>query len=160
MRSNFEFLSRYWPEIAEIGMTAEACFYNSPQMCITKLWALAQRIVGLMIDYENISVPAELNTEERIKVLRREGRLPEKIDDILFAIRTGASDAAFLGSQLGDMETFLRMAHSLSKWFMEVYGNWNYMPEDFVMPENNGNIDLENQINQLKMNMNTAEMPA
>ena len=160
MRSNFEFLSKYWPEIAEIGMTAEACFYNSPQMCITKLWALAQRIVGLMIDYENISVPAELNTEERIKVLRREGRLPEKIDDILFAIRTGASDAAFLGSQLGDMETFLRMAHSLSKWFMEVYGNWNYMPEDFIMPENNGNIDLENQINQLKMNMNTAEMPA
>ena len=73
MRSNFEFLSRYWPEIAEIGMTAEACFYTSPQMCITKLWALAQRIVWLMIDYENISVPAELNTEERIKILRREG---------------------------------------------------------------------------------------
>ncbi len=160
MRSNFEFLSRYWPEIAEIGMTAEACLYTSPQMCITKLWSLAQRIVGLMIDYENISVPAELNTEERIKVLRREGRLPEKIDDILFAVRTGASDAAFLGSQLGDMETFLRMAHSLSKWFMEVYGNWNYMPEDFVMPENNGNIDLESQINQLKMNMNASEMPA
>ena len=83
MGSNFEFLSRYWPEIAEIGMTAEACLYTSPQMCITKLWSLAQRIVGLMIDYENISVPAELNTEERIKVLRREGRLPEKIDDIL-----------------------------------------------------------------------------
>ena len=83
MRSNFEFLSRYWPEIAEIGMTAEACFYNSPQMCITKLWALAQRIVGLMIDYENISVPVELNTEERINSVchqngRKRCRFPRK----------------------------------------------------------------------------------
>ncbi|MBQ7094516.1 MAG: DUF4011 domain-containing protein, partial [Clostridia bacterium] len=120
------------------------------EMCIGKLWKLTQLIVGKMIEYENISVPRELNVEELIRVLRREKRLPEKIDDIIFAIKTAANDAAFLGSQMGSMETFLRMAHNLSKWFMEVYGNWNYAPEDFFMPENSGNADIENMVSHLK----------
>ena len=37
MRSNFDFLAHYWPDMAEIGALAEAYLYADPNACILNL---------------------------------------------------------------------------------------------------------------------------
>ena len=37
MKSNFDFLNRYWPALAQIGATAETYVYSDPNACIYKL---------------------------------------------------------------------------------------------------------------------------
>ena len=33
MKSNFDFLNRYWPALAQIGATAETYVYSDPNAC-------------------------------------------------------------------------------------------------------------------------------
>ena len=37
MKSNFKFLNRYWPALAQIGETAENYLYSDPNACIFKI---------------------------------------------------------------------------------------------------------------------------
>ena len=34
MKSNFDFLNRYWPALAQIGAIAETYVYSDPNACI------------------------------------------------------------------------------------------------------------------------------
>ena len=43
MKSNFDFLNRYWPALAQIGATAETYVYSDPNACIYKLGMFAER---------------------------------------------------------------------------------------------------------------------
>ena len=45
MKSNFEFLNRYWPALAQIGETAENYLYSDPNACIFKIGLFAERLV-------------------------------------------------------------------------------------------------------------------
>ena len=45
MKSNFDFLNRYWPALAQIGATAETYVYSDPNACIYKLGMFAERLV-------------------------------------------------------------------------------------------------------------------
>ena len=137
MRSNFDFLAHYWPDMAEIGALAEAYLYADPNACIFKLGLLAERIVNQIIHFERMSAPAEMTFADRIRMLRREDLLPKNIDDILFAIRKARNDAVHTGiSDFTSAQTLLRMAYNLSAWFMEVYGDWSFTAPEFIMPEN------------------------
>ncbi len=46
MKSNFEFLRRYWPALAEIGATAEGYLFTDPNSCIFKLGMFGERVVS------------------------------------------------------------------------------------------------------------------
>ena len=47
-----------------------------------------ETVVNLMLQLDKISAPQTDNTHaNRIKVLRKEGMLPNQIDDILYALR-------------------------------------------------------------------------
>ena len=37
MKSNFDFLKKYWPALAQIGETAEHYLYSDPNSCMYKL---------------------------------------------------------------------------------------------------------------------------
>lgn len=142
MVSNFRFLAQYWPDIAEIGAAAETHLHVDANACVFKLGLLAERIVMEIISFEKIQVPTEATHSDRVRILRREGLLPKNIDDILFAIRKARNEAVHTGlSDQAGAQTLLRMAHNLCCWFMEVYGDWDYQSEDFVMPENNSKAD-------------------
>ena len=45
MKSNFDFLNRYWPALAQIGANAETYVYSDPNACIYKLGMFAERLV-------------------------------------------------------------------------------------------------------------------
>lgn len=83
MKSNFEFLNRYWPALAQIGETAENYLYSDPNACIFKIGLFAERLVQEILVFEHISEPATDNTHaNRIRILKRAGLLPHEISRI------------------------------------------------------------------------------
>ena len=52
MKSNFEFLNRYWPALAQIGETAENYLYSDPNACIFKIGLFAERLVQEILAFE------------------------------------------------------------------------------------------------------------
>lgn len=137
MKSNFDFLNRYWPALAQIGATAEGYVYSDPNACLYKLGMFGERLVLEIFAFERIPEPAVDNTHAvRIRILKREGLLPRKIDDILYALRKTRNDAVHSGTDsVDDAKTLLQMTYNLATWFMEVYGDWGYIAPEFVMPE-------------------------
>lgn len=137
MKSNFEYLKRYWPALAQIGAAAENYLYSDPNACIYKLGMFGERLILEILAFEHIPEPTVDNTHSnRIRLLKREGLIPKKIDDILYAIRKTRNNAVHSGEDsVDDAKILLQMTYNLSTWFMEVYGDWGYIPADFVMPE-------------------------
>lgn len=136
MKSNFEFLNRYWPTLAQIGATAENYLYSDPNACIYKLGMFGERLILEIFAFEHISEPENDNTHAgRIRLLKREGLIPKKIDDILYALRKTRNDAVHSGADsVDDAKTLVQLTYNLSVWFMEVYGDWGYIAPHFVMP--------------------------
>ena len=83
MKSNFQFMEAYWPEMAQLGENAESYLYSDPNSCIFKLGLLSERLVSELLAYEKITPGEESTHAERIQIARREGLLPQNIDDIL-----------------------------------------------------------------------------
>ena len=138
MESNFAFLQKFWPALAQIGADAESYVYSNPSACIDKLGIFGERLVLEIFAFEEMPEPEADNTHaNRIRMLKREGLIPKKIDDMLYALRKNRNNAIQSGTDsFNDAKTLLEMAYHLSVWFMEVFGDWNYTAPDFVMLEN------------------------
>lgn len=145
MKSNFEFLNRYWPALTQIGTTAETYLYSDPNACIYKLGMFAERLVQEILVFEHITEPAVDNTHSnRIKLLKRAGLLPREIDDTLYVLRKTRNAAVHTGTDSVDQaKTLISVTYNLAVWFMETYGDWGYIAPAFVMPEEESHTDLE-----------------
>lgn len=143
MKSNFEFLRRYWPALAEIGATAEGYLFTDPNSCIFKLGMFGERVVSEIFAVEHLRTPeADDSQAGRIRILKREGLLPSNIDDIFYTLRQQRNKAVHAGlDSLADAKTLLEMTYRLACWFMEVYGDWGYIPDPFIMPEKEVAVD-------------------
>lgn len=150
MKSNFEFLNRYWPALAQIGAAAESYVYADANACLYKLGMFGERLILEIFAFEHIKEPTIDNTHaNRIRLLKREGLIPKKIDDILYALRKTRNDAVHAGADsVEDAKTLLSMTYNLAVWFMEVYGDWGYIAPAFVMPENVVQPDYESIIKE------------
>ncbi len=137
MHSNFDFLTAHFPALAKIGGLAEVYLYSDPNTCLYKLGALCETLVGNMFELDNIFVPQENATlSNRIKILKREGMLPREIEDIMFELRRKRNLAVHEDyDSHEDCKTLLRLAHTLTVWFMQTYGDYHYEPEDFTLPQ-------------------------
>ena len=77
MYSNFDFLNKYWPILAQLGANAENYVYSDPNACIYKMGLFSERLVREIMLFEGISEPSTDNTHaNRIRLLRRAGFLP------------------------------------------------------------------------------------
>ena len=150
MKSNFEFLNKYWPALAQIGAAAESYVYSDANACLYKLGMFGERLILEIFAFEHIKEPTIDNTHaNRIRLLKREGLIPKKIDDILYALRKTRNDAVHAGADsVEDARTLLSMTYNLAVWFMEVYGDWGYIASAFVMPENVVQPDYESIIKE------------
>lgn len=150
MKSNFEFLNRYWPALAQIGAAAESYVYSDANACLYKLGMFGERLILEIFAFEHIKEPTIDNTHaNRIRLLKREGLIPKKTDDILYALRKTRNDAVHAGADsVEDAKTLLSMTYNLAVWFMEVYGDWGYIAPAFVMPENVVQPDYESIIKE------------
>ncbi|HZK83116.1 MAG TPA: hypothetical protein VFC58_00260 [Desulfosporosinus sp.] len=112
-----------------------------------------------MFKLETIPELKEDNTQaNRIKFLISLGLLPKDIQNILYDIRISRNDAVHNSYESTQKsETLLQLAYKLGIWFMQIYGNWNFEPLAFEMPEDtSGDFDfkaviavLEDRMNQL-----------
>jgi type I restriction enzyme R subunit len=139
MKSNFDFLDQVFPMLARLGETAESYLYTDSNSCLIKLGLFGETIVNLMLQLDRITPPAYDNTHaNRIKLLKKAGLLSQDIDDILYALRMARNKAVHAGyDSFEDSVTLLEMSHNLGVWFMQTYGDWQYAPSIFVLPEDN-----------------------
>ncbi|APF28442.1 hypothetical protein NPD7_949 [Clostridium sporogenes] len=137
MKSNFDFLEERWPLLASIGSTAEKYIYTDSNSCLIKLGQFAETIVHIMFKLDDLKEPGKENTNDnRIKILKKEGLIPKDIDDILFALRKTRNIAVHdLYESIERSKILVEFAYKLGVWFMQTYGDWNYEPEKFVIPE-------------------------
>lgn len=168
MKSNFDFLKRYWETLAKMGASAESCLYNDPNMCIIKIGMFAERLVQEIFSFEHLQEPEYDNTHSnRIKILKQEGLIERggRIDDILFTLRKRRNDAVhkYEGS-VSEAEIVLKMAYHLAVWFMQVYGDWGYIPDEYILPEKISEPDYksiikrqEEEISELKLKFNKVK---
>lgn len=135
MTSNFKFLEEDFPVLANFGDLAEKYCYTDPNSCLMKLGMIGETIVNLMFTYDKIPLPRDNTAVNRINVLASEGLLTKDLMDILHALRKVRNKAVHENySKASDCPVFLQMAYSLSEWFMQTYGDWNYQHQDFIMP--------------------------
>ena len=134
--ANFEFLRQYWPTLADIASLAESYLYTDPNSSIMKMGMFAERLVGEIFVFEKIPFPDTDDTQSaRVRILKREGLLPATIDNLLYTIRKKRNDATHEYLDSGeDAKTILFMGYRLACWFMEVYGDWEFTPPQFVLP--------------------------
>ena len=148
MKSNFEFLNRYWPVLAQLGANAENYLYSDPNVCIYKLGMFSERLVQEMLVFEHMDEPQTDNTHaNRIRLLKRAGLLPYEIDNTLYVLRKTRNSAVHTGTDsVDEAKTLLSMTYNLAVWFMETYGDWGFIVKDFVMPEEVHQADLKSVI--------------
>ena len=125
MKSNFEFLNKYWPVLAQLGANAEYYLYSDPNACVYKIGVFSERLVQEIMVFESMPEPETDNTHSnRIRILKRAGLLPRDIDNTLYLLRTGRNTAVHTGSDsVDDAKTLLSLAYNLAVWFMETYGD-------------------------------------
>ncbi len=150
MKSNFEFLNRYWPVLAQLGANAETYLYSDPNACIYKLGLFAERLVQEILVFEKIPEPESDHTHaNRIRLLKRAGLLPREIDDTLYLLRKTRNSAVHTGADsVEDAKTLLSLAHQLAVWFMKIYGDWGFLVPAFVLPTEEHPEDLKAVIAQ------------
>ena len=148
MKSNFEFLNRYWPVLAQLGANAENYLYSDPNACIYKLGMFAERLVQEILVFEHMDEPKTDNTHaNRIRLLKRAGLLPHEIDNTLYVLRKTRNSAVHAGTDsIDEAKTLLSITYNLAVWFMETYGDWGYIAGDFVMPEEVHQADLKSLV--------------
>ncbi len=146
MKSNFTFLEEKFPLLASLGSTAEKYLFPDSNSCLMKLGLFGEAVVRLMFVSDSIPEPQEDNTHaNRIKILKNEGLIHKDIDDILYALRIVRNKAAHDGYESTEQaKILLEFAHKLGIWFMQTYGDWNFEPVEFVMPEDTSkDVDYE-----------------
>ena len=150
MKSNFDFLNRYWSTLAKIGATAESYLYDDPNACIYKIGMFAERLVQEIFIFEHLSEPDYDNTHSnRIKILKNEGLIERggKIDDILFTLRKKRNDAVHnYDDSIEDAKAMLEMSYHLAEWFVQVYGDWKFVAPKYQIPQKEPKIDYQSII--------------
>lgn len=150
MKSNFLFLKDDFPVLYEITNYAESYLYSDSNSCIIKLGMFAETLVRFMFRLDNISeVPEDSTHANRIRRLKREGMLPKEVDNILYALRRNRNDASHeLLKDLDIAKQMLPLAHHLACWFMQVYGQFDFIPPHFSLPLEQ--VDMDRQEQQAK----------
>jgi type I restriction enzyme R subunit len=136
--SNFSFLLNDFPALEKLGCLAEGYLFSDPNSCFIKLGTLGETIVKYMMELDGIPPLEYDNTHaNRIKALKYDDLLPRDIDEILYVLRMKRNKAAHDGYEsTEECKKLLQMAHTLSVWFMQTYGDYNYEPIPYKQPEN------------------------
>ncbi len=136
MKSNFSFLESEWEIMGELGEMAEDNLYRDPNTTIVKLRMFAEQIVDYMFAYDKLEEPEEDSLFNKLKLLEREGIIQDDITDIFHSLRIEGNKAVHEShDSLEDAQTLLSLAYKAAVWFRQVYGEGDFEPDEFRMPE-------------------------
>ncbi|MCK8827629.1 type I restriction-modification system endonuclease [Natroniella acetigena] len=144
-KSNFDFLKESWPILANLGELAEQNLYDDPNTTLIKLRMFGEKIVDYMFAYDKLEEPEDDRQFNKLKILKQEGLMNEDILDIFHLLRRAGNKAVHdTYDSLEKAKTVLSLSFKAGVWFMQVYGEWNFEPDEFVLPdESKINEDIE-----------------
>jgi len=149
LSSNFTFLAEPFPALEKMGSLAEIYLFTDANACLYKMGSLAETIVNYIFEFEKLTPPAGANNTHanRVKILQQKKMLSNDIGDIFYILRIKRNEAVHEGyDSVEDCMTLIVMSHTLSSWFMQLYGDSEYEPATFVMPD-----DIRNQPDYQKL---------
>lgn len=139
MKSNFAFLATDFPILYKYGLLAEQYLYSDPNTCLYKLGKMGEAIINLMYQYDNIEYPEPNKAVSRINKLRRYDLLDDALATLFHKLRKIRNDAVHEDEDSIEIcKSYLPVAHSISAWFQEVYGqngDFDASQAGFVMPQ-------------------------
>lgn len=139
--SNFKFLKEKWPILYNLGRLAERNLYIDSNTTFIKCGMFGEILVQYMFSMDKIDeslISHDNSHHNRIKLLRKEDLIPDDIDNILHMIRRKRNDAAHqFYENTENAKVQLELTYKLAVWFMETYGDYTFIPEKFIMPEEN-----------------------
>ena len=104
---------------------------------------IGETIVNLIFIYDRIDLPVDNTSANRIHTLYREGVVTSDLADILHGLRKIRNKAVHENyASVEDGKIFIQMAYSLTEWFMQTYGDWNYQNKPFEMPDKNVRLEI------------------
>jgi type I restriction enzyme R subunit len=149
--SNFEFLNRRWPILANLAEAAEKNLHQDSNTTLIKLRLFAEKMTRFINAFENIVEPHDGKQITRLKLLKRQDLITNEIYNIFDAIRLAGNKATHDAyDSKREAETLLSLAFQLSVWYMQTYGEWDFEPTDYVTPESMESADiLKKQLDEL-----------
>ena len=136
MKSNFEFLSKYWPNLAQMGKMAELYLHVDANQCISQLCTLAETVAVEICNYEKLALPEQSTHTDRIRAIKYADLLPKRIDDIFYVLRRAKDKSDTVGIyQVNRAVDFLQLCFTLCCWLMKVFGDNASTLPCFFVPE-------------------------
>ncbi len=160
--SNFAFLESRWADLAKLGDLSEKYVYSDPNTSIIKQGMLSEVMVKYMLAYDGIAEPEYDNTHaNRIRLLKKNDLLPYEISNTLYILRKSRNDAAHnVADDEEKAKNNLHLLFELCVWYMQIYGDYDYKPLEYVEPVDmtismeeleKENADLEERNQQLML---------
>ena len=171
--TNFKFLDQEFPFLYSLVLGAEYNLYQDPNVSLFKLRQFVERLTDTLFNEHKLDFPHNNTIANRIKMLERDGILPDSIVDLLFAVnRKGNVAAHQIKGSTNDALTSLLSTFKISKWLFEVYGTEaiDVSNNRFSKPENRDARhayhilsqeykELEKKFNQLISERSTTGLP-
>jgi type I restriction enzyme R subunit len=122
IKTNFSFLSKDYPILANLGAQAERYIHNDPNATLFKLRLFTEKMVELIYEIHQVDFPYENTPFRRLQSLRDDGILDDRILSLFHAIRKSGNQAVHAGDQLErPAMNMLVNTFKLAKWFYETY---------------------------------------
>lgn len=137
MASNFNIFPEAYRLFENLGQAAERNVYSDPNTAVFKLRQFSEKMVDAICSLEAIYIDQRVNQLDKLNELRKHYVLDGDIESVFHTIRKTGNR----GVHEGDVDTpeamdLLRLTHYLSNWFMEVYVDYQFVPQEFQIPEN------------------------
>ncbi|MBN6185759.1 type I restriction-modification system endonuclease [Aneurinibacillus sp. BA2021] len=133
--SNFSFLASEWPILANLGELAERNLYQDSNTTLIKLRMFGETMAKFILAFEKISEVGNTTQNDRLRAFKREDLVSPELLTIFHALKNTGNSAVHDGYEsLQEAKRLLYMSFTLGVWFMQTYGEWDFEPEEFVLP--------------------------
>jgi ATP-dependent exoDNAse (exonuclease V) alpha subunit len=154
---NFEILRNRWPELAELGASAEEYAYSDPQSAMLKLRCFAELIVNHIYKDLNLSFDSKWDFFKKLKDKEFNKIISRFILDKFHAIRIKGNKAVHNNDTDIDAVWLIKEAYCIACWICLNYKECtNDKCKEFVTPINNGH-KINNLNETIKQLENTLE---
>ena len=130
--SNFAFLDKRWPVLADNARLAEQYIISDPNAALFKMRIFSEKLMDLIIVAVNINMDYSLSQHDKIQVLRK-NKINSAVPDLFDIVRRIGNKAAHEGhNDLEDAKKCLLSIYKLSAWFYaKVTGDKSLFPLTF-----------------------------
>ncbi|MDD0811346.1 type I restriction-modification system endonuclease [Curvibacter sp. RS43] len=135
IRSNFDMLRSYEPQLWRLGALAERYFAEDPNTSLLKLRQFAELLAQSLAARGGLYVSQEESQYDLIRRLQGEGLLPREIKQVLDQVRvTGNAANHALEGDHAKALAILKLSWQLSLWFHRTFKQADYRSGPFLPP--------------------------